>query len=344
MIVIPASFFSSHPQFAGYRCGPSSCGAPQQRSNTRRGPSARCSAKRCTPKNVSRLIANPHISSMDSEYEISMDVPGIKVHDISIQQESSGRVKVEAIRRRVGQPKEITYRREFALNPKTMGLEDVTADLADGVLTIHVPKKPVPQPFHIPVVSEEPPEDNTNDEDDDKNVSVTLELPGVKIEHLTITAKEDQLSIVAERKVRGTSSSVMKRSFSVDEDAVDLNEAKAYLQDGLLTIVAPKKVERDEEAVDNRPRFIAVSVDGNFTATKNKDGEDEHEEEEEHIVKAESQEEDVESTTEKDEQPNTSKEALVEVAAVKQAEKEEDSNTEDDEEDVVIVEDVGTGE
>ena len=94
-----------------------------------------------------------------SEYLLSADLPGVKPEAVEIALDGD-RLKVSG--RREGSHKEEgehtylseisygTFTREFTL-PESVDGEHVQASLKDGVLTLHLPKKPEAQPRKIAV-------------------------------------------------------------------------------------------------------------------------------------------------------------------------------------------------
>ncbi len=99
------------------------------------------------------------ISEKSEEYTFQLDVPGVKLEDLEITLEN----RVLAIRgvRRLerGENEKVTCGRPhgpFAVSyalPEGIEGDNLTADLADGVLTVRVPKQPKAQPRRIPIGS-----------------------------------------------------------------------------------------------------------------------------------------------------------------------------------------------
>jgi len=79
----------------------------------------------------------------DSKMELLLDVPGIHVSDIKIQLEGEGKVvKISGSRKYRNHDKETssTFEQSFTIDPKAVDVTELNASLADGVLTISVPK------------------------------------------------------------------------------------------------------------------------------------------------------------------------------------------------------------
>ena len=180
------------------------------------------------PKQVVRYGSNVNVTEEEESWILSVDMPGVKSDDVTIE-EKAGNLKVEADRKNG-----VRYEQLFSLDPKKADLSKLSAELADGVLTLTVPKKaPVP-PVSIPLSSEEPPEI------DDKHFCCTMDLPGVTLASLKLDFKDDKLFLHAERKRMGAVGKI-ERVVQIQSGA-NMAQGKAYLSDGVLTVVAPRVV------------------------------------------------------------------------------------------------------
>jgi HSP20 family protein len=99
------------------------------------------------------------ISEKKEEYTFQLDVPGVKIDDVEITLENRV-LAIKGVRRlERGQNEKVTWGRphgRFAVSyvlPVGIEGENPTADLADGVLTVRVPKQPKVQPRRIPIGS-----------------------------------------------------------------------------------------------------------------------------------------------------------------------------------------------
>jgi HSP20 family protein len=86
---------------------------------------------------------------------------------------------------------------------------------------------------------------------------VSVDLPGVPREDVTIEVENGVLSIAAERPPRagGSSSTMQKQHYRINEHKVDVDKLQAHLVDGVLTITLPKKEEL-------KPIAISVAAHG----------------------------------------------------------------------------------
>lgn len=85
------------------------------------------------------------------------------------------------------------------------------------------------------------------EEQDDRAV-VSLDIPGVRPEQLSITAEGRTLTVAVDRGERGT----YRRQYTIGPK-YDLTNVEAKLELGVLTLVLPK-------AAEAQPRSIAVTV------------------------------------------------------------------------------------
>lgn len=179
-----------------------------------------------------QLIRSVHVAELDDGLLVSLDVPGVKDEDIVIT-ECDHELKVEAVRKS-GDKTVAKFQREFSLDKKSVDPANMKAYLADGVLSLKIPKKPAATTTSVTPSSCEPPEESEG------TFHFRLELPGVKTKDLKIDVTGDQLSLEAERQI-GKSASTIKRTFVIDEDKLDVSKMEAYLSDGILTLTAPVK-------------------------------------------------------------------------------------------------------
>jgi HSP20 family protein len=94
--------------------------------------------------------------------------------------------------------------------------------------------------------------------EDDNGYEITAELPGVKKEDISVTLKNDILTITAsketetEKKKKGKvirrerSSGTFTRSFTV-HDGIRQEDIKASFEEGVLTLSIPKRGEHETE-------------------------------------------------------------------------------------------------
>lgn len=95
-------------------------------------------------------------------------------------------------------------------------------------------------------------------EEDEKNYTIEMDMPGVRKEDLDIGVKENVLSVYAERKKIQKENkenndennknneivvSKYEQSFNISTKGIDIENIEANLTDGVLKITLPKKEE-----------------------------------------------------------------------------------------------------
>ena len=116
---------------------------------------------------VSRRSSSPpryEMSEDESKMELRLDVPGIHASNINIQLEKGGKVlNIKGLRRYNLQnqgTRSEEFEQMFTIDPNTVEINKLQANLAEGVLTISVPKtvqrpKIEHKPKPIPVVTKD---------------------------------------------------------------------------------------------------------------------------------------------------------------------------------------------
>jgi len=98
--------------------------------------------------------------------------------------------------------------------------------------------------------------------DNDNEIKISMDLPGVKAEDIDVGIEEDGkiLSISGEREKMGESGSyrvTFSQSFALDEK-VDIENFSANLKNGVLVVTAPKDLQRIQ---DNIRKITVVDAD-----------------------------------------------------------------------------------
>lgn len=183
---------------------------------------------------------NVYVTDNKDDYRLSFDLPGVKSQDLTIEVDN-GVLHVTAERKAAG----VTvakFAEHFAIDETLVDVTKMEADLSDGVLTLTVPKKEEGKPFTIPITAAEPPADS-------EDLSLSLDIPGVKVADLKVVFHKGELLIAAERKKKGDAVSKIRRMFTLKESAIEALKMKAYLIDGVLTITVPKKAAKPAKKI-----------------------------------------------------------------------------------------------
>ena len=95
--------------------------------------------------------------------------------------------------------------------------------------------------------------------EEDGSIVLSTELPGIKHADLKVDFRDGALHIEGSRK-KGTKKQSLSRRLAMDEDAIDVEKMTATLEDGILTVKAPKaKRVIDKEGKDNGGRKVVIS-------------------------------------------------------------------------------------
>lgn len=201
------------------------------------------------------------MSESDEAFLIRMDMPGVKAHQVTIE-EKDGEVEIVAIRMdATGTEVSKTYQEILYVDPIKADLSLAQANLNEGVLTLTVPKKVIAQDIEVKVWSTYPPADAAGANE----FRVSEDLPGVKAGRVSVQVSNDRMTVRGERPI-GSETMEMRRVFEVPRGA-DMTQARAFLVDGVFTSVAPKL-----DIASSPLRTIFVSDVPNVEALRIDDG------------------------------------------------------------------------
>merc|ERR1719421_1898117 len=112
--------------------------------------------------------------------------------------------------------------------------------------------------------------------DNNEKFELTVDVPGVKEDDIEIKLEENLLTVQGQRTASSESSrfsSKFSKTFSLDQ-TVDVEKFTASLKNGVLTVSAPKDLEKLEENVRRIPVLAAVDEPA-AAAAPEEDGESE---------------------------------------------------------------------
>ena len=112
-------------------------------------------------EDATRPFANPVMDIIDheNEVEVQVELPGINPDDVNIEFKSGAlTISAEVTRETLKEEESYTrreryagsYRRSLSL-PDTLDVANANANFENGLLSLHIPKKPDAQPLRIPV-------------------------------------------------------------------------------------------------------------------------------------------------------------------------------------------------
>lgn len=102
---------------------------------------------------IRRSSPGYEINETKDKYSISIDVPGVKPSDMSIELQDDGQVLHLSGGRKIkkgDQETETKFSQRFTIG-KNVDTTKLSADLSDGVLTVTAPKKEKPEPVKIAI-------------------------------------------------------------------------------------------------------------------------------------------------------------------------------------------------
>jgi len=215
----------------------------------------------------------PRVDEHEDKYTINVKAPGVAASDLVVKSEDGHIVmRGETMKTDVRGVKH-THVVNYAVRvPRDAAADEAWALSADGLITVHVPKKEV-QKTTIAVTSNDI-ADTTPTED--ATYKLTLVAAGVAASDVTVTAEDGTLKIFGETKRTGAR--LVERSFRLPEDADAVN-ARASHVDGILTLIVPKKQAAPAEA-----KHITVNASAQDVAMEGDDKGEENEKADEGVM------------------------------------------------------------
>ena len=200
------------------------------------------------PKPEPRPIAVSLAADEDSEpfennhsFNMTMDVPGVRLEDLSIMLRDTTSLSIQAVRRRRANQQERVFSKTISVDPETYSVSETKASLSYGVLVVSVPRKPQMAPMEIEI--DDTPDatiedDNTGDAGD--RFQVSMDLPGVKKSHVSIQVEQNVLRIQAVRSCQNKKKMRLVKETAFDNRRIQRDQFHASLIDGVLTVTAPR--------------------------------------------------------------------------------------------------------
>ena len=211
----------------------------------------------------SMLQNKVRIIESDSAYTALMDVPGVKVPNVTVE-EKDGEIEITAIRMNRTNDEEVykTYQDIFYVDPAIVDPLQTQANLKNGVLTITVPKKP---PVQTTITIEDayppsPPDTSSMNDSKEEEFRFAMDLPGVHLNDLSVEFHRNSIVTVSGKRNVGNRIVEVERSLEV-RPSVDMTQAKAYLQDGVFTLIAPTRCGGGNAISSDNVRIIPVNED-----------------------------------------------------------------------------------
>jgi HSP20 family molecular chaperone IbpA len=176
-----------------------------------------------------------HTVESDDKYKLFLDLPGIKLSDVTVDLEKFNVLKVHAVRK-LENDEHITLEQKFYIDRKVANATGATAVLENGVLTIQMAKATKTAPIIVNIKTSST---DSNTKSTKAELFVwTLDLPGVKSSDVQVKYHDDHVTISATRK-RGDNIVKIFKKVSIMEEKYNVHLLEAFLVDGVLTVQAP---------------------------------------------------------------------------------------------------------
>lgn len=141
--------------------------------------------------------------------------------------------------------------------PRDADPEAAKCEVADGLITVHVNKRPKPTPTHVAIGTTIASE---SESDDDAAYMLSLAAPGFAAADLAVSVEDGVLSVSGESKRTGAH---LERRARLPRDA-DVEQVTATHVDGMLTVRVPTKPAAE-------PRRVPVNVEAAAVDAKEAD-------------------------------------------------------------------------
>jgi HSP20 family molecular chaperone IbpA len=183
----------------------------------------------------------------DEAYQLTIDVPGLRVGDLTATLEQEGdSASVALVGETKTQHRHSKIARWFTL-PANTNHDTVSVAVADGLLTVKISKRTPMEPQRLPISTD----GGDEGEEDDAAYHATVLVPGVRAEDLTVTLEDDGMLVIEGEASRRRSSRIHRR-LKMPRDT-DFAATSCSLMDGVLAVTMPKREPEKKE-----PRELVV--------------------------------------------------------------------------------------
>jgi HSP20 family molecular chaperone IbpA len=182
-------------------------------------------------------------------YVVSLRAPGISPSDVSIDVHEEGpTITLRGATKVAGVLRRLDY--SLRLPRDSIALE-ATATVADGLITVSVPKAAEHGPTRIAVSADSTPVDD----DDEQRYTLTVVAAGIAPSDLELSVERNVLKVSGTSKRTGAT---VDRAYQLPRNA-DVEKAHAAHVDGILTVTVPKKARVEPTRIEvNAPAADAA--------------------------------------------------------------------------------------
>mmetsp|Transcript_7266 Transcript_7266/g.10277 ORF Transcript_7266/g.10277 Transcript_7266/m.10277 type:complete len:237 (+) Transcript_7266:104-814(+) len=175
------------------------------------------------------------VSERSNHVCLSIDLPGVKHKDLDVMYEG-GALRVSGLRKG-----RTSFARTFSVDCNAMDITKLKANLANGVLTITLPKKDRKKDFKasrrsIQITTK--PHNIGQDDDCPDNFEYYINMSGTKVDDLKLDITTGSLVSVSGH---WPGEIPFCRWFSINPHAADMTQLTANLSNGVLVVSAPRK-------------------------------------------------------------------------------------------------------
>lgn len=220
--------------------------------------------------NVRLMSTAPRITDAADKMTISITAPGVSPADLTIEALDGPRIKVRGHTKVEAHSHVVDYTVQL---PADADAANASAEAADGLITVSVPKKAAPEPARLPVhtISQPMPDaEQGGDADQDKQppYSLTVAAAGIAASDLTLSVEAaNNIGGGSVLKVAGSSTKTgayLDRLYRLPKDA-ETEKAHASHVDGLLTVLIPRKAAHEPTliVVNGMPASASVAMEAN---------------------------------------------------------------------------------
>jgi len=253
--------------------------------------------KKTRPFVGARLYKNGSAATL-----LILDVPGVQPNDIQVLLMNDTLLKITGVRKvPSSEPETTSFSNEYKIDPTKIDPTNLKANVCDGVLIVTMPtnangKRPPKRSIEVtPQESNDDAiilEDTDDDDDNTRILRLPIDVPGVKLEDLTVELSNNFLQVVGIRRrigggEAGGTQSRLIRQYDIDTSKFDTGTMKAVLlsiNDGvlLITINAKKKKTQQvpraiEVTIGPHPLLVMESNNNNNSSNHDHDHDHEHE-------------------------------------------------------------------
>jgi len=213
-----------------------------------------------TPRRFARAREAPRLVEQKdgTQYALTLSAPGVSPSDLTVSvADNTLTIRGETV----------SGARSHSVHwtttlPRDADPDKASTSVANGIVSVTVPKKPPATPLRIAVTTSAPEIESSSDDEPDaiSTYTLTLPAPGLSASDVEVVANADEGVLTVKGETKRTGASVGK-IVRLPRDA-EITAATAAHIDGLLTITVPKKMPGEtKRLIVNTERPEANEVD-----------------------------------------------------------------------------------